>query len=339
MTAIKITNFAGEIPRMSPRALPVDAAQVNSNLLATSTEFRPLADDSVTGPAVAESKTLYRLSRKADGSLRTDPAEGWLTNADDMSYVKGQINDDATERTYLTFNDGTRKPRVIDALGADRLLGVPPPLSVTTVLEAVAQFTREDANLWVAGSLVPDLIKILRDEVGPLDDNTWRFRGATPIAGPSQFYGMTPEPGSLWNLMYTTDDARAQKLGLKDQQLGGTQEGGVWTIRITALPFWGQVWNMASLKAKLRMLLSPKDGSQMLTEPMIESWAAAFADYIDPNGSALKARRTSLDDAVKGFKTAIESADIPSPERPIPPVRPTEPEYIYTEDSNPGGSA
>lgn len=338
MTILKITNFAGEIPRMSPRALPAAAAQVNSNLLATSTEFRPLPGDTLAGPAVAKSKTLYRLSRKADGSLRTDPTEGWMSNADDLSYVKGQINDDATERTYLTINDGTRKPRAINALGADRLLGVPPPLSVTAVVEAVAQFTREDANLWVAGKLVPDLVKILRDEIGPLDDNTWRFKGSVPVAGPSQFYGMTPEPGSLWNLLYVTDDARAQKLGLKDHQLGGTPQGGSWAIRITALPFWGRIQNVASLKAKLRLLLSPKDGSQMLTEPKIESWVAAFTEYSDPDGSSLKALRTSLDEAVKGFKTAIESADAATPVRPIPPVRPTVPEFIYTEDRE-GGSA
>lgn len=38
MGTFKFNNFGGEIPRVSPRALPPDTAQINSNLLATSTE-------------------------------------------------------------------------------------------------------------------------------------------------------------------------------------------------------------------------------------------------------------------------------------------------------------
>ena len=40
--AIRITNFAGERPRVSSRDLGLEGSQINSNLLATSIEFRPV---------------------------------------------------------------------------------------------------------------------------------------------------------------------------------------------------------------------------------------------------------------------------------------------------------
>jgi hypothetical protein len=36
---------------------------------------------------------------------------GWIVKAGEMSFVKAQINDDTTERTYATFDDGSaRRP-------------------------------------------------------------------------------------------------------------------------------------------------------------------------------------------------------------------------------------
>ena len=40
MTIIKIDNFGGELPSVSPRALPATAGQVNKNLYARTTERR-----------------------------------------------------------------------------------------------------------------------------------------------------------------------------------------------------------------------------------------------------------------------------------------------------------
>ena len=49
MTALKITQFGGQVPRVSPRALSAGAAQRYENLLATSTEMRPLLGDTAPG--------------------------------------------------------------------------------------------------------------------------------------------------------------------------------------------------------------------------------------------------------------------------------------------------
>ena len=52
MTALKITQFGGVVPRVSPRALPASAAQRYENLLATSVELRPLPGDKTVAGAV-----------------------------------------------------------------------------------------------------------------------------------------------------------------------------------------------------------------------------------------------------------------------------------------------
>lgn len=150
-----ITSFGGILPALKPRALPADAAQDNRNLLASVPDFRPLATDlNVAVSGTANPKTLYRLDRKADGSFNTDMSTGWVVNAATVSYVKGPINNDTTERTYYTFDDGSAAPRWLDATGTDRILGVPQPPLPTAVLSATAKFTAEDRTGAIEAALL-----------------------------------------------------------------------------------------------------------------------------------------------------------------------------------------
>ena len=98
MALIRATVFGGEVPRAQPRALGAQSSQTYRNLLATSAELRPLADDTTIGGAPLGTKTLYRMARNADGTLRADDDSGWIAETDDKNYVKGQLNDDATYR-------------------------------------------------------------------------------------------------------------------------------------------------------------------------------------------------------------------------------------------------
>lgn len=195
MSIIQIRNFGGELPRVSPRALPAEAAQVSSNLLATASEFRPMMADSVVTTAVAGAKTLHRLTRDATGNLRTDDATGWIAEVADKNYVKGQINDDATERTYVSFNDGTARPRAVDALGQDRVLGVPKPGNLTVALVAADEFTPEDREQAKidARALVTDVLRAQATRVtiggingAPAGTSTVGYLDATAWAGPKQ---------------------------------------------------------------------------------------------------------------------------------------------------------
>lgn len=152
MSVIKITNTGGVFPSVQPRLLGPDAAQTAHNLLASSTDFRPLPTDlNVATSGVNNPKTIYRLSRKADGTFNTDTSTGWLTSAQERSYVKGQLNEDANERTYYSIDDADAPPRATDASGADRLLGVPAPTVKPTVsLVAVDEYTKDDQTTDVA---------------------------------------------------------------------------------------------------------------------------------------------------------------------------------------------
>lgn len=140
MAVIKITTFGGEVPSLSARALPADKARISHNLYPGVGEFRPLAENKgVATIGVSNPKSLFRLERKADGTLNDDPATGWLPYAGLRSFAKGQINDDLTGRTYYSFDDGSAAPRVMDAgvnpardglevaAAVDKPLGIPAP--------------------------------------------------------------------------------------------------------------------------------------------------------------------------------------------------------------------
>ena len=193
MTTLKITQFGGLVPRVSPRALPAGAAQQYENLLATSSELRPLQGDQTVAPATPGALTLYRLSRNADGTLRTSDSAGWITDVADKSHVKGQLNDDATERTVVAWNDGTQPPRVIDAQGADRPLGVPAPPQLSTAHNAVDEFTRDEALAWVDEELVPAIVEALRTELAEA-----RVEGTTPVAGSYSLFGKPVVASEPW---------------------------------------------------------------------------------------------------------------------------------------------
>lgn len=307
MTILRIDNFGGEVPRVSARALPLGTSTVNKNLLATSTEFRPLLGDSTVAAAPVGAKSLYRLSRNADGTLRSDDTTGWLAELADKSYVKGQLNDDNTERTYVSFNDGTLPLRVVNASGQDRQLGVTPPTGLTLLHNKVSQFTLSDANAWADGTLLPALLTAITTGVVYTDP-------VSRVAGPRSNYGLalpaypTSQRGVTepWNLLYSLSNADAKAKGLDDAQLAGIVQGTTLILGINALPMWGTIPNATALKARIRVLLNPKDGSQLFSDERIEKLATTILDRYDVNGDEVARLRDSLDDAVKEFRAALD---------------------------------
>ena len=142
MSTINITAFGGEMPSVSARQLGPSAAKVNSNLLLTASDFRPLANNRQVTSGSGE--TLYKHNRKANGALEDSETGGWVTNAQSANYVKSQVDDDLTDRTYYSFNDGVTPPRVMDVLGVDKPLGITPPAKPTVTVNSVAEFSPSD---------------------------------------------------------------------------------------------------------------------------------------------------------------------------------------------------
>lgn len=127
---IAIESFRGEVPRLTPRALPDNAAQqaVNAKLLSGDLEawrqFLLVKDLAMAAPVLS----IYLLN----GS--------WLSFEDDVDLARGLIAGDDTFRTYITGLDAPRFTTfALATTGAEpfpvetRLLGVPAPESPPTV--------------------------------------------------------------------------------------------------------------------------------------------------------------------------------------------------------------
>lgn len=148
MSMLKFTSFGGEVPRLTKRQLPDDKAQVAENLLADTSEFRPLHTDLDPGITLSgftpgtHCQTLYRYPTNTDTPIGT-PLK--------VSFVRSPIAKDQYDRVYAaTLGDepSSLPPMVLSTGGSGgpvpgsslRPLGVkfpvnPLTLSVATVDE------------------------------------------------------------------------------------------------------------------------------------------------------------------------------------------------------------
>lgn len=332
MSILKTTNFMGESPMTSPRALG-NNAQVCSNLASSSTEFRPLMEDSVVAAATTGSKTLHRLTRDALGALRTGDTTGWITEVADKNYVKGQVNDDATERTYVSFNAGTTAPVVIDALGASFPLGIAPPTAVAATLNTGVSVTRADADWWLDHTFIPAVAAAVRGAL-LLDNATSRLDVGGPVAGPYSIHSLAwviSGGTDYWNLRSVISTASSDAAGLSDPRIDAdfAETPGNNTIRIACLPSWAYIptASVAGLESALAALVSPKDGvTQLLTSSQITALASEAVLQFSPTNDTLRSRRDSIDETVAGFVRAI-AFEVATITPPVEPAKPTVPQY------------
>lgn len=344
MAAIKLNNFGGEFPSTHPRALPANAAQRNESLSPTSTSFKPVRTDLTVATCPAGTKTMHRFARKADGTFNSDPATGWITSTGDRSYVKGQINDERTERTYVFFNDGTQRPRAIDVNGSDRLLGVPVPLKPTVVLQAGEELTRDEAETFLFGPAIESLQKaVIQSTTDPViyEPATRYTAGSVVLGGPYSTYGLlfssngavpAPQSSNHWSLFGIKTVAQADALGLNRAQLGAVTVGGNVLVPLVALPYT-RIPTPAMLLTKLTEVEWGADAGPQAGQPILDSTQAtelrdAIMEKLDPSTFA-KSERDELDDLVEEFARLLNGAAATPPTKPVEPTKPTVPEYTY----------
>jgi len=146
MAVIKINTFGGELPSVSSRALPAQAARTSRNLLATSNEFRPLMGQQLFSTTVVNNpKTIrrfFRASPGAGGADLVDLTASWAASAEFLSLARGQLDDDETERTFYTAEAGGAL--VFDNTGFSKLLGVPAPTVPTLVHGVVNEYSVDE---------------------------------------------------------------------------------------------------------------------------------------------------------------------------------------------------
>lgn len=96
MTGFKLDNFGGVYPRLGPRLLPNNAAQISQNTKLFSGELRSWRKTTVTN-SPSRTGNLQSMYRMFDTS-----ADYWLTSTADVDYVKGPIAGDTAFKVYFT---------------------------------------------------------------------------------------------------------------------------------------------------------------------------------------------------------------------------------------------
>lgn len=332
MPVIKFDNFGGEYPSVSPRNLPPGAAQTNRNLYALTGEFYPLKADSTVASCPSGTKTLHRFARTADGSFNQTFSSGWITSTADRSYVKGQINDERTERTYFTFDDGSARPRITDVNGSDRVLGVPRPAKPVVAAVVTDELTGEEAEVFLNDVVANKLRSAIADSILRVEPG-FRFSGSTIYSGPYSANSLLfPTNGSVpssrqseyWNLYAQITNERATALGLDLNRLGATATATNTFVPITALPASAQI-QAATFNAALASIVHPTTGAQFLTQASIDTLRNRVIEALDPN-THVRGKRDELDSLTKEFRSILVSSTAPTAA-----VAPVESSFTYLD--------
>jgi hypothetical protein len=342
MTIYRLAAFGGEAPSVSDRALGSDLARVNENLFLPSGEFWPMAADRWHSACVAGARTLHRMARNANGEVVKDAAAPIRSYAQELSFVKGQINDEATERTYFTTDDGSARPRVVDARGNDRLLGVARPVRPIVKLQVVDEFTPEEARTWLYGDLaqlmLDDLLATFMKPEGNQEAVRWDASGKA-YAGPASNYGLSlstavgggAAPGNLYAVVTA---ARAAATQMDMTRLGATQIGGGWAVPVAAMPASYPLRRAALVEAlqlhEFPSIAGERAGETVLTADLAAKVADLAEKAVAP-GAECAAARTELDKLVKEFATlALEKSWAAPASAPVRPKEPSVPQYQST---------
>jgi hypothetical protein len=336
MAVIKVSTFGGEMPSISPRALPDSAAQENRNLFTSINEFRPIKTDLTVAACSASTKTLHRFARKSDGTFNSDVTTGWISSTVERSYVKGQIDDERSERTYFTIDDGSARPRLVDVNGSDRVLGVPRPVQPTVTKNTTEEFTSEEANTFLYGPAAEAIrLAIISSTLDPVaNEPSSRFSGSTIYGGPYTANSLSFPTGipssSHWNLYAAVGGSSTIGLALDIERLGAYQASAGATIYVplTALPFTFRL-TQGTLTTAIQAIQfgaeagPAKVGTQVFGNAVIALIVADIAADLDPDKVA-KSQRDILDATSKEFYSILTAATFGAVSaRPTAPVKPT----------------
>jgi hypothetical protein len=148
--SIRVTDFTGIAPALTPWKLPLGMAQIASNINPDSHTVKPWKDATVvsSGYAAAGTTTIFRFGR----SLISD-TQYWFQWAFDVDVVKGPVIGDTSERTFWTGDSYPKWTNNTLALTgsppypvAFRKLGVARPTN-TPVMSVTGTATSTDYNV------------------------------------------------------------------------------------------------------------------------------------------------------------------------------------------------
>jgi hypothetical protein len=293
MAVLKVENFGGVMPSVSPRALSADAAQTNQNLFSATREFRPLAADTAVTTGLSGAKTLYRI----------DATSAWVVSASELSYARGQINDDVTKRTYYSNNTTASELRTFDKDGNDRRLGVPAPTALT-VTTTQGETLTSDSLIEVVRAAIENSINIVEPAI--------RYSGSTILAGPLTNPGLffatdtTNLPTQVtnqqhyWSLYAKVPITRvlALQINLADIAVAHSDDAFAY-IPIVCLPYT-YVENGVPLATSLPAIVNPRTNEQVIPLDLINALIDDVRTEFDVNKNAYHLR-TELTNFVTEF--------------------------------------
>jgi hypothetical protein len=333
MPALKIEAFGGEVPSVSPRALPPSAAQQNLDLFLGTSEFRPLATDLDVATAPLTANSLYRFARGADGELNTNVATGWVAADKARSYVKGQINDERTERTYFSTDDGSEPLRAITVAtpNSPRLVGVPAPLKAAATANISDELTAEEASDFMTETGVVEihkaLVSALRSPSNTVLDVGRRKADQLPTAGPFQLWGMRWCDDPILSGLYADKPYYAvaiigynfgEQMGLIGAEMDarglpagpGPYQFMAIPVNAGAFAYW---LDETVASQNLRAIVFPdtgygaKSGQRLFTDTQVAELVTRAVKWFDPANYA-RALRERLDAEVQAFVKLLVAA-------------------------------
>lgn len=185
---IAIDSFRGEAPRLTPRALPENAAQqaVNARLLSGDLEawrqFLEIKALSTSAPI----RSIYLLD------------DAWLSFDSDVDLARGLIAGDTTFRTYITGLDAPRfTTYALATTGSEpypvatRLLGVPAPDSPPTVEITAPEIVEDGVTIINPGAESASTTGWTEVSPGLGVRNATDVAGLPPHAGDYFFWGVS----------------------------------------------------------------------------------------------------------------------------------------------------
>lgn len=313
MAVIKINTFGGITPSVDPRNLPPGGAQTAHNLELRFGDFRPLRDvgaavGAVTVPAGA--KTIFQT-----------PAGVWLSSADEVNYVNGQINDAAFERVYLTGRTAGF-PEVWRNATYYRL-GVPTPRAAPTVTvveqDEFLAADREAAANRIIDTVVDQAVAAstatylgdLPTAVGSGGAIWLAFGQAVglPTATPADRAYAVPATGTSQTPVITL----ASDAYLTDPMLGGRM------VTYAGNTYWavGTPWradsfsvNTTTLTASLQTILKPTTAVALFSGAQAAAIAQRIADLLSPTKDPVKALLAAVNQRQLDVISLLQRTDV-----------------------------
>ena len=178
---LAVGKFLGIAPKIPPRFLPNEMAQVALDVEASGTSVKPLRDPSAAHTTLTKSGTLQTLYRF--GQDLKSSTQHWLSWAADVDVCRGQISGDTAEWTFYT-GDGFPKATNSRMVGSGgslpagyRRLGIPGPTTALGVSAAVPNTEKRPASFTVSAASIAALNKAYGVEASVDGGRTWARTG------------------------------------------------------------------------------------------------------------------------------------------------------------------